>query len=144
MQRRILLRLGSLTAALFAAGLLIFHAALLWRRLLDDSITEPAVVARWIASALLLAVLLTARRYRVRHLFLVFLLLAALLHLGVPGDYTRLVQVGLTAACTVLFSILLMTSLAPPATTARLAVRPAFVARRRAVTTQRDRSPPLF
>lgn len=138
MQRRILLRLGSLIAALSALGLLIFHAVLLWRRLHDASILQPAVLARWIASALLLAVLLSVRK-RTRHVLLLSLMLAALLHVGIP-----VVQIGLTTACGVLLSIAVTASVAPPSVATRPVIFEVLVARRRSTAIWRDRAPPSF
>jgi hypothetical protein len=152
MQRRILLRLGSLAAALSALGLLIFHVTLFWRRMLDASITQPAVLARWIASALLIAALLSVRK-RTRHLLLLALMLAALLHIGIPrehmqlgvsDDLASLVQVGLTAACGVLLSIAATASVASASIPVRPVISEVFVVRRRPAAIWRDRSPPTF
>ncbi|MGZ5475141.1 MAG: hypothetical protein ACXW29_01520 [Thermoanaerobaculia bacterium] len=79
-------RVVGVIAMLSLAG---FHAGFLWQRLADDSIAEPRVLARWLASALLLCGLVLVRRtFSPRwHVLLVFWLLVALLHAGVPaGD----------------------------------------------------------
>jgi hypothetical protein len=68
-------------------GLAGFHAGFLWRRLADDSITEPRVLVRWFASALLLCGLVLVRRVLSprSHFLLVFWLLVALLHATIPA-----------------------------------------------------------
>lgn len=147
MQRR-LMRLGSLASGLFALGLLVFHLTVFWRRLLDASITEPAVLVRWIASALLLAALLSVRK-RTRQLLLLSLILAALLHVGMPSVHisdglTTLAQIGFTAACGVLLSIAVTASIPSPRLPARPVIHGVFVARRRTAAIGRDRSPPTF
>jgi hypothetical protein len=77
-------RIAGVIAMLGLAG---FHAAFLWRRVADDSITEPRVLARWLASALLLCgLVLVGRAFSRRaHVFLVFWLLVVLLHATVPA-----------------------------------------------------------
>jgi hypothetical protein len=45
-----------------AAALVAFHGGLLWQRLADGSLLEPAVAARWGATALLLTWIAIARR----------------------------------------------------------------------------------
>ncbi len=44
------------------AALVVFHGGLLWQRLLDGSLFEPVVAARWGATGLLLAWLVVLRR----------------------------------------------------------------------------------
>lgn len=53
-QRR-LLGAGGFAAT---AALAVFHGQLLWQRLSDGSLLQPIVVTRWVASALLILVLL--------------------------------------------------------------------------------------
>ena len=80
-------RVAGVIAMLWLAG---FHAGFLWRRLADDSINEPRVLARWLASALLLCGLVLVRRALSPrwHVLLVFWLLVALMHAAVPaGDH---------------------------------------------------------
>lgn len=58
----------SLAAGLLAVGgaaLVVFHAALLWRRLLDGSLLDPMVAGRWAATLLLAGWLVALRRARV-------------------------------------------------------------------------------
>jgi len=80
-------RAASITATLWLAAV---HAGFLWRRVADQSLTEPGVLARWFGAALVLAVFIVVRRTRSRrssHAILVFWLLIALLHATVPvGD----------------------------------------------------------
>ncbi len=78
---RQLRRLGS---GLFTAALIVLHARLLWSRWSDGSLFEPGVIARWLASAVLLTAMLALYR---RHSSLfsgrrsaVLWLLVALLH----------------------------------------------------------------
>ena len=40
-------RLGKIVASGLVAGLAIFHAALLWERILSFSLLDPAVAVRW-------------------------------------------------------------------------------------------------
>ena len=42
------------------ALLAVFHGRLLWQRLLDGSLLQPLVIARWTVSALLIVALLDA------------------------------------------------------------------------------------
>lgn len=80
-------RVAGVIAMLWLAG---FHAGFLWRRLADDSINEPRVLARWLTSALLLCGLVLMRRALSSrsHVFLVFWLLVALMHAAVlAGDH---------------------------------------------------------
>ena len=75
-------------AAIAMLSLAALHAAFLWQRVADDSIREPRVMGRWLASALLLACLFLVRRYVARPLrfLLAFWLLAAILHAAVPAN----------------------------------------------------------
>src|SRR5688572_6387520 len=113
--RRSLTRLASFVVGFAVLVLALFHGALLWRRFLDASIVQPGVLWRWLASALLVAGLVSARR-RVRHTFLVFWLLVALLHVGTPVEQqvfdrtTRLgvvVQIGLSAVYPAVFLLVI-------------------------------------
>lgn len=68
---------------LAVAVLAVFHAAVLWHRIVDASIAQPAVLAKWIASIALIGALLSLRN---AHKALVIIwLLVALLHVGMPA-----------------------------------------------------------
>ncbi len=89
--------------------LAVFHVGFLWRRIADESLTEPRVLARWLGTALVLAVFVAVRRarsLRSSHVILVLWLLVALFHATVPagdrildarGDLSFILQAGLTA-----------------------------------------------
>lgn len=97
MSRRSLQRIASFAIGVSALWLVAFHIALFWRRIADATIQHPAVLARWIASALLIAAGLAAHRYLSRHWSrrrtLVFALLVLALHVGLPAE-ERIVGVG--------------------------------------------------
>lgn len=126
MNRRVLSRIGSLGLGLAAVWLLAFHAALFWRRIVDATIQQPAVLARWLASAILIIAAFAAHRYASRHWHrrhagLAFGLLALLLHLGIPAEERLLgpmdsvavvVQTGFAAAAAVLLTFALKRSMA--------------------------------
>lgn len=91
MNSRLLSRIGSLGLGLAGLWLGAFHAALLWRRIADATILQPAVLARWLASALLIAAAVVthrvaSRRWHRRHAALAFGLLVLLLHVGIPAE----------------------------------------------------------
>lgn len=91
MNRRSLSRIVSLTAGVAGIGLVGFHVALFWQRIADATISNPAVLARWVASALLVGAGLAARRYAARHwssrkIGFVFWMLVLVLHATVPPD----------------------------------------------------------
>jgi len=69
--------------AIFLAA---FHGALLLRRFADASIARPLVLGRWaFAIALVIAALIARRFFSSRRVAIVFWLIVALLHLGVPA-----------------------------------------------------------
>lgn len=114
MNRRSLSRLISLTLGMAGISLVAFHAALFWQRIADATIGNPAVLGRWVASALLIGAGVAARRYAARHWSnrktgFVFWMLVVLLHATVPADerlvatndvVTVVVKVGIAAVAT--------------------------------------------
>jgi hypothetical protein len=91
MNRRSLSRIVSLTVGTAAVGLVGFHVALFWQRIADATISHPAVLMRWVASALLIGAALAARRYAAhywssRKTGFIFWMLVLLLHATVPAD----------------------------------------------------------
>jgi hypothetical protein len=81
----------SVAAVLASLWLVSLHAALLWNRVVTATISDPAVLFRWIASALLIAGALAGRRYAWRHFSrrksaIVFWLLVLLLHATIPAE----------------------------------------------------------
>ena len=77
-----------------AATLVVLHVSILWDRVAQGRLTEPAVALRWLAALVLMVALLALRRRGVSLLWgrraLVFWLLVLLLHAGaaVPQDPT--------------------------------------------------------
>jgi hypothetical protein len=126
-----------------------FHLALLRDRLLDASIAQPGVVARWLASAVLVVALIRARR-SLRH-FAVLWLLVALLHAGMAmtsqrtgtaRDLAVVVEIGLTAACGLLLTALIAGASDAPADSQLLAVIEASLTPSVVFHLQPGRSPP--
>ena len=112
--RRTVSRVLTVLGGAVALGLVVFHASLLWNRLVDASIAQPGIIARWAASALLIAGLLIARRYA-RHRIVVLWVLIALLHAGIPSEQRQtersiplavVVQIGFATMCGVLLAVL--------------------------------------
>lgn len=90
-----------------AAGLLVFHARLLWLRASGGSILDSSVGVRWGLSALLLGAVLALRRRALplpngRHA-LVFWLLVAVLHWNAGSPETRAVASNSEVAVETLF-----------------------------------------
>lgn len=110
-RRHNLSRAISIGIAIVAFGLAAFHLSLLWHRLADASITQPGVIVRWIAGALVVGAMF-ATRGESRHRLVILWLLVALLHAGLPAErhasgtmpVAVVVQIGLTAACGVLLT----------------------------------------
>ena len=69
------------------AAVVLLHAFLLWQRLGDWSIARPEVAIRWMAGAAIAFAALLLRRSRSRspHVWIVFWLIVALLHLAGPA-----------------------------------------------------------
>jgi predicted transporter len=83
--------------------LVLFHVALLYSRFADASITQPGVLARWIASLFLIAGGIAAMRYartqrRARHAAFAIGVLILLLHVSIPMDERLLSTTGNLAA----------------------------------------------
>ena len=82
-------RLRLVTYSLPLLVLVLFHATLLGRRLIDGSILHPAVIGRWGFGAALLVLFTVFRRSQScrkdHRIAIIFWLLAAILHLGVPA-----------------------------------------------------------
>lgn len=115
MNRRSLSRIVSLTAGMAGIGLVGFHVALFWQRIADATISNPAVLTRWVASALLIGAGLAARRYTARHWSsrktgFVFWMLVLLLHATVPAD-ERLLTTNDVVSLVVQAGIAVVTSL---------------------------------
>lgn len=127
--RQNLSRAISIVVAIVTFSLVAFHISLLWHRLLDASIAQPGVIARWIAGALLVAGMFAARR-QAKHRLMVLWLLVALLHAGLPADrqpagtmpIAVVVQIGLTAVCSVLLTVVAAATPAHTSTARRLDV----------------------
>ena len=67
--------------------MIFVHAALIWQRIVDQTIGEPAVLFRWIAAALLLVVAVWAPSRLPKGTFgLAFWLIVLLLHAAIPPD----------------------------------------------------------
>lgn len=95
----------SLGILLSTAALVVLHAGLLWQRLADQSIAQPAVMAKWAAAALIALLALVLRRLASssRSTWLVFWAIVVLLHVMAPGaadtaDLAVLTEAGLAAA----------------------------------------------
>lgn len=84
------------------AVLVGFHGILLWRRILDASIAQPEVLAKWIAAIVLTVALLSIRN--ARGAFIVVWLLVAMLHVGVPGEIV-MVLLAVALPATFLFTL---------------------------------------
>lgn len=72
------------------AGLVLFHVVLLWQRIADASLLDPAVLAKYLGAVALLGGAFVAQRYaperfRGRRAVLVFWLLVLLLHAFAPA-----------------------------------------------------------
>lgn len=85
------LRLLGVLGLPLAAGLLLFHGALLIERIESAELTSPLVALRWLSVPLVLGALLWLRRQRISLLrsrpAIVLWLLVAILHLGmIAGD----------------------------------------------------------
>jgi hypothetical protein len=134
MSRGFVSRFASLVAGLAGLWLLGFHAVLLWRRIADASIQDPAVLARWIGSALLLGAVITARRYAMgrwsrRNCTFAFWILVLLLHVVIPADQRQLAsdevallmtQTGLVSITAAFLAFTLVADLRPSAVRSRL------------------------
>ena len=82
-------RLVGLSGFALTAFIVVFHGGLLWQRLVDGSLLEPVVVARWAVSAVLCLALLRLWRnglplLRGRRAGVLWLIVA-LLHVLTPG-----------------------------------------------------------
>jgi hypothetical protein len=93
--------------ALCLLGLGAMHGELLLRRLADNSIVEPSVLARWMGAAALLLVARLWRRKTGRSMLtgrsaLVFALFAALLHVGPAAGFADAPSVALPVELLVL------------------------------------------
>ena len=116
--------LARLRSVAFAA-LAGFHAVLLWQRFVEGTILEPAVVAKYIASLLLLAGARLLHHLVPAHLLgrraqMVFWLLVLLLHAVSPdAETTTIIEIGLGLPLAV--AIARVALIAPP----RLVLHPA-------------------
>lgn len=131
-------------------SLAALHAAFLWQRVADDSIREPRVMGRWLASVLLLACLFFVRRYAVRPLrfLLAFWVLAAILHAAIPADDQRLdIRDSQLAIIALASGLLVAVAFFPsrdrsPRFISRIAPREAFSRRSLAICAIATRAPP--
>lgn len=101
---------------LAVAGLVLFHALLLWYRITSWSLLKPDVILRWGAAMVLLFAVLRLRRSGVSLLWsrpaLVFWLLVALLHAGaVPALEARPVDPSASLALAFTLSSVYLASL---------------------------------
>jgi hypothetical protein len=107
------------------AGLVLLHVAILWARITQGRLGEPAIALRWAAAVVLLLALVALRRRGVSLLWgrraLVFWMLVLLLHAGTslpaeagprvaPERLLFVVPAAVAPAC--LFLVLLVTPLA--------------------------------
>lgn len=90
---------------LSTAALVALHAGILWQRLADQSIAQPAVMAKWVVAVLIALAALVLRRVASssRSTWLVFWAIVVLLHVVAPGaadtaDLAVLTEAGLAAA----------------------------------------------
>ena len=84
-------RLSSVMLRIAATIVVALHAGLLWQRIEDLSITEPDVIARWCAAAIVAAVALLLLHLRVSwRSWLVFGVVVVLLHAALPIENVRL------------------------------------------------------
>lgn len=84
-------RLSSVLLRITAVVIAALHAGLLWQRIEDLSITEPEVMARWCAAAIVAAVALLLLHLRVSwRSWLVFGVVVLLLHAALPMESGRL------------------------------------------------------
>jgi hypothetical protein len=84
-------RLSSVLLRIAAVVIAALHAGLLWQRIEDLSITDPAVLARWCAAALAAAAGLLLLHLRVSwRSWVVFWTVIVLLHAAAPMQQARL------------------------------------------------------
>jgi hypothetical protein len=109
-----------LRSAAFAA-LAGFHAVLLWQRFVDGTILEPAVLAKYVASLLLLVAARFCHHLIPAHLLgrrsqMVFWLVVVLLHAVSPsaeiGEITAIIEISLGLPLAI--AIARATLIAPP------------------------------
>ena len=114
---RVIRRTHAFAGILAVAGLVVFHAGLLWSQLAAGRLREPEVALRWLAAALVLGVVFRSRRAGATLLRsrrgLVLCVVVALLHLNAatPAELEAGAAAGVTH-----------TLLALPATSVPLAV----------------------
>ena len=128
-------RLAWLGAGLATLWLVVFHASLLYSRFADASITQPGVLARWIASLFLIAGGVAAIRFahtrrQARHAAFVIGVLVLLLHVSIPADERLLLPTGALAvvfqtAISVAPAVLLLSALLIAARAAAVIYTPA-------------------
>ena len=138
----------SMGILLATAALVALHAGILWQRVADQSIAQPAVMARWaLAAAIALGALVLRRMASSsRSTWLVFWAIVILLHVMAPAganaaDLAVLTEAGLVAA-----PLLVMFVIAVAATNLGITafrVEPAKACSFAGLTSQtRDRAPP--
>ncbi len=138
----------SMGILLATAALVALHAGILWQRVADQSIAQPAVMARWaLAAAIALGALVLRRRASSsRSAWLVFWAIVILLHVMAPAgvdaaDLAVLTEAGLVAA-----PLLVMFVIAVAAASIGMAAfrtEPAMACSVAGPTSQtRDRAPP--
>jgi len=91
------MKLRQLISRAFAVAFVAYHAILLFERIADASILEPAVLAKWVASALLLSAAFMLRSVAAsRRGLLIFWLLVLVLHVPVEHvDAELIAQIAL-------------------------------------------------
>ncbi len=91
------MKLRQLISRAFAVTLVAYHAVLLFERIADASILQPAVLAKWVASALLLGAAFLLRSVPVsRRGLLTFWLLVLVLHVPIEHvDAESIAQIAL-------------------------------------------------
>lgn len=133
---------------LATAALVALHAGILWQRVADQSIAQPAVMARWALAAAIALGALVLRRVASssRSTWLVFWAIVILLHVMAPAgadaaDLAVLTEAGLIAA-----PLLVMFVIAVAATNIGITAfgaEPAKACSFAGLTSQtRDRAPP--
>jgi hypothetical protein len=84
-------RIRSVVLWIAAVIITVLHARALWQRIADLSITEPNVIARWCAAAIVAVAALLLLHLRVsRRSWVVFWVVVLLLHTAMPIENARL------------------------------------------------------
>jgi hypothetical protein len=139
----------SLGILLSTAALVVLHAGLLWQRLADHSIAQPAVMAKWALAAVIALGALVLRRVASssRSTWLVFWAIVVLLHVVAPGaadtaDLAVLTEAGLAAAAPLLVMFVAAVAVTSISITAFCAVQASAFSLAGLTSHARGRAPP--